>query len=97
MKITSRLIVLLGFCMAVLLLLAWPGESQAGPAVPENPPASEISTDWTQAKEIFSESLHQVIPSKFTAAALPLQKRTPAFTATSPGRKKDSGHHSCAG
>ena len=55
MKITSRLIVLLGFCMAILLILAWPGESQAGPAVPENPPASEKSTDWTQAKNIFSE------------------------------------------
>ena len=79
MKITSRLIVLLGFCMAILLILAWPGESQAGPAVPENPPASEKSTDSDASKNIFSENLHQVLPSKFTAAALPPPEKDPCL------------------
>jgi cytochrome b6 len=88
MKITSRLIVLLGFCMAILLILAWPGESQAGPAVPENPPASEKSTDWTQAKNIFSENLHQVLPSKFTAAALPPPEKDPCLHCHITGEEK---------
>jgi len=74
MKITLRrphLIAILGVCLAILSLIAITGESQAGPTVPKNPSASDAPTDWSQAREVFSENLHQILPYKLTAAALP--------------------------
>jgi hypothetical protein len=74
MKITLRrthLIAILGVCLAILSSLAIAGEGQAGPTVPENPPVSDAPTDWSQAREVFSENLHQILPYKLTAAALP--------------------------
>ena len=58
MKITSKrkqLVAILGVCMAIFLLIALTGESQAGPEVLDKPPQSETPTDWSQAREVFSE------------------------------------------
>ncbi|MBK5106504.1 MAG: cytochrome b N-terminal domain-containing protein [Anaerolineales bacterium] len=82
MKITSRrtyLIAILGACMGIILLIALTGESQAGPEMLTNPPQSETPTDWSQAREVFSEKIHQVLPSKFTAATLPPPEKDPCL------------------
>jgi hypothetical protein len=82
MKITlkrSQLLAILTISTAIILFFALTGESLAGPAVPENPPADEISTNWSQAKQVFSENIHQVLPYKFTAATLPPPEKDPCL------------------
>ena len=91
MKITSRrnqLIAILGFFLAIVLLIGLTSESLASSHSIDNPPASEVSTDWNQAKEIFTESLHRVLPSKLTAASLPPPEKDPCLHCHITGEEK---------
>jgi len=82
MKITSKrslLIAILGICMAILLLISMSGESQAGPSKPEEPPANETPPNWSRASTLFTENIHQILPSKLTAANLPPPVKDPCL------------------
>ena len=82
MKITSRrtqLIAILGVFMAIIWLITLTVESQAGQGGHENTLTRESSTDWSQAREAFSSGLHQIMPSKLTAASLPPPEKDPCL------------------
>jgi hypothetical protein len=82
MKITARriqLIAILSICLAVLFLIIFTGESQAGAGAQEQPPPGERPADWSLVREVFSENLHQVLPYKFTAATLPPPEKDPCL------------------
>jgi len=91
MKILSRrmyLIAILGVCMAILLLIGMTGDSQAGPAAPENQIASNTPIDWSQAQNVLKENFHQLLPSKLTAAALPPPEKDPCLHCHITGEEK---------
>ena len=75
MKITTRrsfLLASLGIILAILVIFfGTTGQSQAGPAIPENQSTGETTTDWTRTKILFAEGAHLMVPSKYTAASLP--------------------------
>ncbi|HUV26382.1 MAG TPA: cytochrome b N-terminal domain-containing protein [Anaerolineales bacterium] len=91
MKITFRrtyLVAILGVLMAIFLLFGMTGDSQAGPASPENQPAGDTPIDWDQAQEILSENFHQLLPSKYTAASLPPPEQDPCLHCHITGENK---------
>jgi cytochrome b6 len=82
MKITSRrnqLVAIFGFFSAIIFLVALTSESLASSPSLENPPASEVSTDWTETKLILTANLHRMLPSKLTAASLPPPEKDPCL------------------
>jgi hypothetical protein len=82
------LIAILGVCMAILLLFGMTGDSQAGPATPENQIASNSPIDWSHAQEVLSENFHQLLPSKLTAATLPPPEKDPCLHCHITGEEK---------
>jgi len=82
MKITLnryRIIAMLGILVAIFLFFGLWDAGQAGSAPPGDQSAGDTPIQWSDVRFLFSESLHQILPSKYTAATLPPPDRDPCL------------------
>jgi cytochrome b6 len=75
----SRYVAILGICLVLLIIFfGATGTSQAGNKTSAEDDQSTL-TDWKQVKELFSETTHNILPSKLTAASLPQPEQDPCL------------------
>jgi len=83
MKITfrrSNLFALLGLTLALgITFFGMTEQSQAESVSTESQPSDGVNSDWSQAKTLFAESTHLILPSKYTAASLPPPEQDPCL------------------
>ncbi len=75
----TRKIVFLGVLVAILTLFGLWGAGQAGSGSPAVTAEEDTPVQWSQTQKLFSESLHKILPAKFTAANLPPPEKDPCL------------------